>query len=267
MHKQIIWLSLCLLFIPVLSYSGETSNYNYKYFQLGSGIYQIANTHLSPLAYQGSGINLQSGSCRNWEHQLRRSSFIMDVNYYSHPNKKSSLQGGDFMYQYFRYYQPQVPLPYGAELFIGGGYNTEIEILSNPVNINNSIFYSFNNSLNIGFLLAKKWDDYFFSNEFTLPIVGVYSASEYGSSFPYRLYHDDIPLFSKAHVGSLNLNSIFRNSFNFDVIAHTKRKKTYNLRFNYTIVYGRQQINNIKHTKAFHQIGVGLLFNTKHHEY
>lgn len=228
---------------------------------------QVKNSHLSPLAYQGGGLSIQSGALKSWGKQLRSSVFEINLDYYSHPNDESKLQGGGLSYHYFRYYKPYISLPGETDLFIGGGYHSALNILYSPVNINNVVYYSFNNTLDLSFILGKRWDDYFFSNEFSIPIIGIYSTSEYGSSIPYIFFHDDVDVFSSAHIGSLNLNSIFKNSFNFDVIAHTKRKKTYNLRFNYTITYGRQKINNITHRVATHQIGVAYLFNTKHHEY
>lgn len=263
---QRVGLLILLLLLHAKSYCGETNNYTYNFRQIGSGIYQVSNSHLSPLAFQGSGITLISGKNHNWNKQLSTSTFQLNLCYFGHPNKTSSMNGGDIGYSYLRYFKANLTVAKGTDIYVGGGYSGSLDILNKSSNINNALFYSLSNSLTIACFIGKKWDDYFLSNEFSIPLLGVYSTSEYASSFPYTFFENDISFLSKADLGSFNLNSIFRNSFNFDVIAHTKYK-AYNLRFNYTIIYGRQKINHIKHVKAYHQFGIGFLFNTKHHEY
>lgn len=259
-----------LLFLWILGntcHAQEANKTVYKYHVGGAGVSQTQNTFLSPLSFTGLSLTFASGKMKEWDNQLQSSFLEFRLASYSHSNKLSNLNQLSIAYTYNRYFSNYALTVFDGFLIRPGiGYNGELCISSKPSNINNSFYYNLNNIIQAGFILTKEHNGYHFSNEFSLPIVGLYATSGYASPVHHALYEEDADIISAFKIGSLETNTIIRNNFSVDIEAHTKRK-VMTLRLNYTLTYGKLKTNNIVNHQAFHQFGIGYLFNRKPYVY
>ena len=100
------------------------------------------------------------------------------------------------------------------------------------------------------------------SNEFTSPLFGIYSASEFGLPVPYTVLSEDAKIWKHLDVGSFETNFQFKNNLNFDFKIRSKKNNDVNtLRLQYGVNYTNLRLNNNQKVQVIHSFKFSYLFN------
>ena len=110
------------------------------------------------------------------------------------------------------------------------------------------------------------------SNEFTLPILGVYAGTRHSLALPYSSLIDDTNFWNAFRVGSFETNFQFRNNLNLDFTFVRKKTGTkHTIGVQYVITYANLRLNNNNNNnnnnnknkvQVNHAIKLSYLFNS-----
>lgn len=94
-----------------------------------------------------------------------------------------------------------------------------------------------------------------------MPLLGVYSSSEYSSGLPYIALEKEASIIEMFSIGSLNKNYQFISTLSFDYFFNYKSfKKT--LRFEWEAQAQTFKNNNLLYSGIGNTFRIGYLFNT-----
>lgn len=151
-------------------------------------------------------------------------------------------------------------------LNFGCGYWLDSDIYLKPDNTNNKFYYNLNNMMCVALFCRKRFQNIEISYELNLPVLGLYSGSEYSSSLPYFTKEDNSSFFSAFKVGSLGVNEQMANKISLDYEIKTK-KRVRTFRFQYAVNSSLLTLNNNTKHNTFHVFKIGYLFNIVDYEH
>jgi hypothetical protein len=163
--------------------------------------------------------------------------------------------GGDYIYN-THYRLNRTSLPTKPSVYLGWGYwlNFDIERMT-VIDINNPLYYNFNNmaclALGIDWKINPKIRIF---DELNLPIVGIYSGSEYGSSLPFFATEANGSFIDAFDILTFP-NFQLQNKLSVDMQVNIS-KQIRTLRFQYAINVKQLYLNDINVHSVFHYIAL-----------
>ncbi len=270
--KKLITIFIVLLkSIDVLGIDNDTIRYQSKLWGLGFGQQKISFlSHVSfrnlVFASTSSKYLQTAGMVKTRTHYSNLSIGSSNIS----DEKDLSSMMFSFNYTYilhkrYKVFRKQLPENFPT-LSVGWAYCFDTGIDLKIENTNNSTYYHLNNWAGLSLGIEKKvmintmQVDLF--NEFSIPVVGVYSGSEYSSSLPYFVHEKNANILQAFDIGSFETNFQLQNDFNIDFKIKPKRKrKARTLRFQYSIDYMNLRLNNNTKHCVFHTFKIGYLLN------
>jgi hypothetical protein len=241
--------------------SGRAANeplYRYSLAGIGGAIQKTS--FLSPLYYSGIDVSFLYGRVINRELYSTSVSRSINIAYLMEQNEKEKIS---MSYNYIKgacFNVPSGGLEILPKVSIGPAYWFDFGYTLKANNQNNPLYYKFNNMLGAMLTLQKRVGRVMLYNEFTMPLLGYYSGSEYGFSFPLFLVEDDAKFMDAFHLGAFGINKQFVNRLNVD-FKYTLFRQSRSARVQYEISYQNFNLNNNNLHSAFHSIRLGFLFN------
>lgn len=259
-------LSVLLMFLlfSLPSFSGEKVTAQYNYSLYGVGVGQQKVSFLSPLFY--TGYSYVSSNGKVTETARRVAQFETNINLTVNSNHDyNNFYSAGFGLRYNKYYPIKLkdcPNSF-PRFFAGWGYWFDAEIDYKPTNTNNPTYYNLNNMACVSALCEKTFPNLKVSYLLNIPVLGIYSGSEYGSGLPYFLSEEGGNFFDAFCVGFV---SQMLNRFSADFKLKAK-SGVRSLRVEYEISTTKLKLNNnVKHNN-FHIFKVGYLFNKSGYEH
>ena len=258
---------LMFLLFSLPSFSGDKVLAQYNYSLYGVGVGQQKVSFLSPLFYTGYSYVSANGKVKETSNRVTQ--FETNINLAANSNhNNSNFYSAGFGLCYNKYYLfPLKDCPNSFPYFFAGwGYWLDAAIDYKPTNTNNPTCYNFNNMACVSVLCEKKFQNLRLSYQLKIPVLGIYSGSEYGSGLPYFLSEEGGNFFSAFDIGSVGMNPQMLNRFNADFKLKAKGGVR-TLRVEYEISSTKLKLNNnVKHN-TFHIFKVGYLFNKSGYEH
>lgn len=261
---RIIRIHICVIYVMVntlMVFSQENRINEYQYSLSGIGIGQQKVTFLSPVFYKE--IHFLSTNGKVVQTPDYYTSFFVETNIcnnYRGQNKNYYSIGADInRNKYYPISIKNYPKIF-PKIFIGWGYWLDADFFIKPDNTNNVAYYNFNNMLCFTLSTQKDFGIANLSSEFYIPILSIYSASEYSSSLPYFINHNGESLFQAFDIGYFNteIQSTLKLNLDFEI---NRKKKIRTLRLQYSLASMVFNLNNnVKHN-TFHTLSIGYLFN------
>jgi hypothetical protein len=262
---------VCVLLLLTLMYKFSSSDdkirSEFRYSLSGIGVGQQKISFLSPLFYMDYSFISSSGKVKETSSKIMSSLFETNIDlslrtplniYYSFGIDYRS--SSNYLLR-LKDYPNSFP-----ELFLGFGYWLETDFYLKPDNTNNPIYYNLNNMLCFSFYSEKNYQKIKISYEFEMPIVGIYSDSEYSSSLPYFFNEEKASFFRAFEIGSFKKNLQIDNKINLDFKIKIKQSLN-TFRVQYSFCGNKFVMNgNIKHN-IFHNLKIGYLFNKVGYEH
>lgn len=260
----------------------NSDSVSYRYGLIGIGPISQKITFLSPVKYSGLTFNREIGSYKLKNKKITSSFLYSNIGYSSNHTSGTneneplalSLLSADpiilINYGYLfnrRYRVNENKLPKNFPLFsIGWSYWMDYGSDIKYKNVNNILYYNFSNMAGISVGLQKriktKKMQLDISNEFTSPLFGIYSASEFGLPVPYTVLSEDAKIWKHLDVGSFETNFQFKNNLNFDFKIRSKKNDDVNtLRLQYGVNYTNLRLNNNQKVQVIHSFKFSYLFN------
>ncbi len=260
----------------------DLDSISYRYRASGLGTLSQKITFLSPIKYSGISTNLDWGRFNQMNkkittrtsyfnitstlNQKDRNSEVENPEERPIPPTISSFNYGKIFNRRYELFEKnsQKKMP---SISLGWTYWLDAGLDIKFFNVNNLFYYNLNNMAGLSLGLEKrihlKKIQLDISNEFTLPVLGVYTGTRYSSSLPYSTLIDDTNFWDAFRVGSFETNFQFRNNLNFDFTFI--RKKTgvkHTLGIQYGINYANLRLNNNSKVQVNHSIKLSYLFNS-----
>lgn len=256
-----------LLLFGFPSFSGEKVTAQYNYSLYGVGVGQQKVSFLSPLFYNGYSFVTTNGKVKETTAHSSMLETTISLGANSAHNYKDFYSAG-FGLSYTKYYPfnlKDYPNSF-PRILAGWGYWLDAAIDYKPTNTNNPTYYLLSNMASVSILCEKQFPKLRLSYLMNIPVLGIYSGSEYGSGVPFFISEEDGNFFDAFDVGSFGMNTQMRNRFNADFKMKTK-SGVRTLRVEYEISSTKLKLNNnVKHN-TFHIFKVGYLFNKSGYEH
>lgn len=226
--------------------------------QLGLKQTTLKDTYLSPLAYKGFGITLNTEKINFWlkdnTNFLRQKRLSVSLITTHNPAKTSNEFGSSFKYSYGllkKLYNNEV-----QRLYLGANLSGDLDLLYHTQNSNNPFNMHLGANLGASILLLRSFKIFKFPIRLRLqmdtPLLGVFFMPEYGHS-----YYEMFSLNNKGnatHFASLHNQQRLHStcSFDFDLWNCTMRISWYNDLF-------RQQANSLKYNYVNNAFTIGFV--------
>jgi len=264
---KIIFVLLLLTLMCKLSFSDDKIRSEFRYSLSGIGVGQQKISFLSPLFFMDYSFISSSGKVKETSSKIMSSLFETNIDL-------SLRTQGSFYYSFgidyrnnlnYRLRLKDYPKSF-PELFLGFGYWLDTDFYLKSENTNNPIYYNLNNMLSFSFYCEKNFQKTKISYEFEMPIVGIYSDSEYSSGLPYFLNEEKASFFRAFEIGSIRKNLQIDNKINVDFKIKVK-KNINTFRVQYSFCGNKFVMNgNLKHN-ILHNLKIGYLFNKVGYEH
>ena len=275
-------LTLIFLGLLILVNGQNVDSVSYTFRLNGLGTISQKISFLSPIKYTGVNTSYDWGRFRQINNKfLTKNLYFNFALTFNGNDQNTNIENPEerpiplgiysFNYGYLfnkRYSILHNHLPKKAPLIsLGWSYWLDAGLDIKPFNVNNPFYYNLNNMAGLSLGLKKRVNikkvQLDISNEFTLPLFGIYAATRYSSSLPYSTIVDDTSFWDAFQIGSFQTNFQFRNNLNLDFTIPGKKKNVkHTFRFQYGINYANLRVNNNQKIQATHIFKLGYLFNS-----
>ena len=281
MGKKSTLIALFLgLFILVNGQDADSISYRYRAYGIGTLSQKIS--FLSPIKYSGISSSLDWGRFSQINKKIStRTTYFNGAATLNNNDQKSeaenpeerpipptilSLNYGTIFNRRYEVFNKKLPKKMPS-ISLGWAYWLDTGFDLKPFNVNNLFYYNLNNMAGLSIGLEKrihlKKIQLDISNEFTLPILGVYAGTRHSLALPYSSLIDDTNFWDAFRVGSFETNFQFRNNLNLDFTFVRKKTGTkHTIGVQYGINYANLRLNNNNKVQVNHAIKLSYLFNS-----
>jgi hypothetical protein len=228
---------------------------------MGIGVSRQKLSYLSPVFYKGFSLVASNGKTKIYPSKIISSTTDTRFDFFQNWHNNSKIYSAGFDFFYTQYYLLPIENYHNKnpDVYLGWEYRLNTEANIKPDNVNNNLYYLFNNMICLSIGVTWKIKTIRIFNEFNFPLMGIYSGSNYSHSVPYFV-DEDAKFLESFDILFLSHHAQIHNRLNIDFQLNIKNQPR-TFRFRYLISAEWLNLNNNITHNTFHFFQIGYLFN------